>query len=514
MQLKTIKVKDIVITKENPRNIDEKSEDFLLLCATVKAVGVAVPIHVEQLGSTFILKAGERRVRAAKKCGLKEIPALVYNTGKANGVMYLENFNRKNLTLFEKIKSIQQLMKESTDKKWLANQLAVSEPQCRQLINISKGLIKEWKDLIKENLGWQNWTVAMLALIAKQPKELQYNLIDVYVEEYDRECTSISDLQRNIDEYHLLLSSMPWSLDEKLKIVEYEIDGIKHNTNSQCSSCPNQTTHKDKNLLFDEISDPKKARCLLGHCYTSKLFVWVEKKYELLKKEHSNLIGVYPKSTYSTEYDTTKLKGLDISSRLDSNCKEVKESGKDAIPGIMLTGKNAGQLIWIRKDKVNTSKPSNSIPAKKPASQKTYAEKMKGLTTKRWYGTITKIIDKIEDLNYKDLPKEIGEAGLELMASVFGIDISVYGKENYIKLWKKYNSIDGNLTKKQLNELWGHIKKTITDMMSQGSVMANTSADEIKLCQLTCDELGIDVDEIFKEVCLEKGFTIPKSWKK
>ena len=57
------------------RDIDKEVDE---LAVNIKSYGILQPIIVNKVGEKYIPIAGQRRVKAAQKAGLKEIPAIVY----------------------------------------------------------------------------------------------------------------------------------------------------------------------------------------------------------------------------------------------------------------------------------------------------------------------------------------------------------------------------------------------------------------------------------------------------
>jgi len=99
-QLMNLKLKDIIITETNPRrNFDEES--IKELAASIKEKGVLQPILVRAIGKAgkHELVCGERRLRAAKIAGLREIPAIVriLTDEEALEVQIIENLQRKDI---------------------------------------------------------------------------------------------------------------------------------------------------------------------------------------------------------------------------------------------------------------------------------------------------------------------------------------------------------------------------------------------------------------------------------
>ena len=96
--VKNVKIIDIEPNKEQPRRIF-KDEAIDELAESIKKYGVIQPIIVTKKGEYFQIIAGERRWRAAKKAGLKEIPAIIRedNEQKNKEIALIENIQREDL---------------------------------------------------------------------------------------------------------------------------------------------------------------------------------------------------------------------------------------------------------------------------------------------------------------------------------------------------------------------------------------------------------------------------------
>jgi len=95
-----IPIENIVANPLQPRKdgLDEKSLEELI--ASIKQKGVITPITVQQNKNNFILIAGERRLRASKLAGLKQIPGYVVTISDESEMMeiaLIENIQRENL---------------------------------------------------------------------------------------------------------------------------------------------------------------------------------------------------------------------------------------------------------------------------------------------------------------------------------------------------------------------------------------------------------------------------------
>lgn len=97
-----IPLEDIYRSPYQARKIFNE-EELLELSRSIKAYGVIQPIIVRQFGKKFQIVAGERRYKACKLLGLKEIPAIVQEMDdeKAAAISIIENLQRKELNYFE-----------------------------------------------------------------------------------------------------------------------------------------------------------------------------------------------------------------------------------------------------------------------------------------------------------------------------------------------------------------------------------------------------------------------------
>ena len=85
------------------------------LTASIREIGMLQPIVVQpEADGRHILVAGERRLRASKELGLREIPAVIrtVDSEKALVEALVENVQRENLTPLEEAAAFQQLMED------------------------------------------------------------------------------------------------------------------------------------------------------------------------------------------------------------------------------------------------------------------------------------------------------------------------------------------------------------------------------------------------------------------
>lgn len=86
------------------------AEKLAELAASIKEHGVLQPLLVLQEGNLFRIVAGERRFRAAKLAGLKELPArIIEQDDRAQEIQLIENLQRDDLLPLEEAEALKML---------------------------------------------------------------------------------------------------------------------------------------------------------------------------------------------------------------------------------------------------------------------------------------------------------------------------------------------------------------------------------------------------------------------
>jgi ParB family transcriptional regulator, chromosome partitioning protein len=108
-----LEINKLIPNKLQPRKkfIDSELDD---LAESIKQNGVLLPILVRKTGDNFEIIAGERRWRAAKMVGLKNIPAIIKNVEEkvAFEIALIENIQRSDLTAMEEAEGYLKLINE------------------------------------------------------------------------------------------------------------------------------------------------------------------------------------------------------------------------------------------------------------------------------------------------------------------------------------------------------------------------------------------------------------------
>lgn len=103
---------DIYPNPVQPRKLfdDESLEE---LSRSIRDYGILNPLSVRIRGSRYELVAGERRLRAAKLAGLREVPCILLdvNMEDASLIALVENLQRRDLDFIEEANGINQLIR-------------------------------------------------------------------------------------------------------------------------------------------------------------------------------------------------------------------------------------------------------------------------------------------------------------------------------------------------------------------------------------------------------------------
>lgn len=128
---KEVPIDQIHPNENQPRkHFDEAA--LLELANSIRVHGVIAPIIlVKQAENDYMIIAGERRYRAAKKAGLKSMPAIVrdYTEKQIQEISLIENLQREDLNPIEVATAIRQLMNDySYTQEEVADRIGKSRP--------------------------------------------------------------------------------------------------------------------------------------------------------------------------------------------------------------------------------------------------------------------------------------------------------------------------------------------------------------------------------------------------
>ena len=111
--IKSVNVNDIDPNASQPRKHFD-SEKLEELSQSISTYGIVQPIIVQKNGLRYTIIAGERRYRAARLAGLKDVPVVIkeYSEAELMEVSLVENLQREDLNPIEEAQAMRMLMDE------------------------------------------------------------------------------------------------------------------------------------------------------------------------------------------------------------------------------------------------------------------------------------------------------------------------------------------------------------------------------------------------------------------
>ena len=169
-----IKINLIEPNRNQPRKTFD--EDALIeLAESIKQYGIIQPLVVQKKDDYYEIIAGERRWRAAKQAGLKEVPVIIkdYSEQEVVEIALIENIQREDLNPIEEAMAYKRLLTEFNLKQ---DQVAERVSKSRTAVTNSMRLLKlseEVQQMVIENLISSGHARALLAI---EDKNLQIQL--------------------------------------------------------------------------------------------------------------------------------------------------------------------------------------------------------------------------------------------------------------------------------------------------------------------------------------------------
>ncbi len=121
-----------------PRKLFDEDE-ISHLSDSIRQHGVLQPLVVRQVGEEFQLIAGERRLRAAQKAGLAEVPVHVvnFNDQQVLEAALVENIQRSDLNPIEKAQGFKEYLERyNVTQEQLAGRLGMDRTSVSNLVNL------------------------------------------------------------------------------------------------------------------------------------------------------------------------------------------------------------------------------------------------------------------------------------------------------------------------------------------------------------------------------------------
>ncbi len=201
-----LKINQVEPNREQPRKHFE--EDALLeLADSIKHYGVLQPLLVRKRKDYYEIIAGERRWRAAKLAGVKEVPVIIkeYTEQQAVEIALIENIQRENLNPIEEAMAFKKLLTEFNLKQ---DEVAERVSKSRTAVTNSMRLLKLGEKVQQMIIDDMITTGHARALLAIDDEEQQYLL-----------ATKIFDEKLSVRETEKLIKSLK-NPKKQVKVVK------------------------------------------------------------------------------------------------------------------------------------------------------------------------------------------------------------------------------------------------------------------------------------------------------
>ena len=187
-----VKISKVEPNREQPRkNFDEDA--LLELAESIKQFGVLQPLLVQDRKDYYEIIAGERRWRAAKIAGLKEVPVIIKKLTEQEMVeiSLIENIQRENLNPIEEALAYKRLLNEFNLKQ---DEVAERVSKSRTAVTNSMRLLKLDERVQQMVIDEMISTGHARAILAISDKDKQYD----FAQRVFDEKLSVRDVEKEV----------------------------------------------------------------------------------------------------------------------------------------------------------------------------------------------------------------------------------------------------------------------------------------------------------------------------
>ena len=204
-----VKITMVEPNRKQPRkNFDEDA--LQELSDSIKQFGLIQSILVQDRKDHYELIAGERRWRAAKMAGLKEVPVIIrnYTEREIMEISLIENIQREDLNPIEEAQAYKRLLEEFHLKQ---DEVAERVSKSRAAVTNSMRLLKLTDEVQQMLIDDMISTGHARALLAIENPEEQYTVAQKIFDEK----LSVRDVEKLVKNLHKPVKSSKKSTDDK-----------------------------------------------------------------------------------------------------------------------------------------------------------------------------------------------------------------------------------------------------------------------------------------------------------
>lgn len=209
-----VKITSVEPNREQPRkNFDEDA--LQELADSIKQFGLLQPILVQDRKDHYEIIAGERRWRAAKIAGLKEVPVIIKNLEEREivEISLIENIQRENLNPIEEAQAYKRLLTEFNLKQ---DEVAERVSKSRTAVTNSMRLLKLCDEVQQMVIDDMISTGHARAILSIEDPEQQYMIAQKIFDEK----MSVRDVEKFIKNFNKP-NSKKIQNNDKNKSLEY-----------------------------------------------------------------------------------------------------------------------------------------------------------------------------------------------------------------------------------------------------------------------------------------------------
>ncbi len=245
-----VKVTMIEPNRDQPRkNFDEDA--LMELADSIKQFGLLQPILVQNKDTHYEIIAGERRWRAAKLAGLKEIPVIIKNLTDQElvEISLIENIQREDLNPIEEAQAYKRLISEFHLKQ---DEVAERVAKSRTAVTNSMRLLKLCDEVQQMLVNEMLTTGHARALLAIEDPEEQYSVAQKVFDEK----MSVRDVEKLVKNLHKPEKAQKKEENKSLEIIYQKIeDRLKETLGRKVSISPKQNGSGKIEIEFYDHED-------------------------------------------------------------------------------------------------------------------------------------------------------------------------------------------------------------------------------------------------------------------
>lgn len=442
IDLGMIEISRVEAGEDNLRD-GRKLPDIPALAASIAAHGMLNPILVRRTGSGFRVVAGHRRLAAARELGLETVPCREYLPSTELAAIaepaarIVENDQRLGVDAMLEASSVRDLLAGGLGVEMIARALGRPVGWVKRragLAALDPEFLKAKDSILR------GWPVAWLEDLASLPHELQVKMRERGELAYLR---TRADLQARIFQQTSDLRAAPWDLGDAELVKKA----------GPCTTCPKRSAVSPG--LFDHIDEVHDGddRCLAAACFAEKFRALRARVVSEAKAKHKDILQIHGAPTNvaaQLRAHGKVLKSWDYTT--------VKAGAKGALAAVVVDGKSAGTIRYIRRKAKRLPRVTGSAPrVEKPIEGEKLIALQAFARATREVGEIVKGLRQPDD------------GSLLVLLAAFGLQRLGLDMADRIK--GNGDSIENRLRRRPIpaaDYLWKHLRETLANVELAG----------------------------------------------